>query len=240
MRIGIKGWKGWLIPGLCLALLISLGFNAGQALHQRFMGDDALTALRTDVDSALADLDSAVYLDANQTDWNDPNFRSAFYESLLQASEASAAAAQLAPLNSGDPAAVAGRMGELQARLDATYLPAAQRLAAGQASSTDRSSLDSFCDSIRKAGWPLRAQLRDSGWKKLRASLDTLSQLLGPVPSQVPVINVPDYSEDQSVYAGGQAAPEESQPSVKPGSAPGITVKIGPVNGVPAGVAGGV
>ena len=47
------------------------------------------------------------------------------------------------------------------------------------------------------------------------------------------MINVPDYSEDQAVYSGGNTAPE-SQPAVKPGSSPGITVKIGPVNGVPA------
>ena len=150
-------------------------------LHQRFLGDDALAALKTDVDSALGDLDSAVYLDTNRTDWNDPNFRSEFYKNLLQAREASAAAAQLASLNSGDPAAVAGKMGELQARLDATYLPAAERLAAGQASNTDRSSLDDFCNFIRKAGWPLSTELRDSGWTKLNSSLDTLSQLLGPV-----------------------------------------------------------
>ena len=168
--------------GLCLGLVISLVFNAGQALLRQSLSGDALNALRTDVDSALADLDSAVYLDTNQTNWNDSNFRLSFYKSLLQAREASAAAAQLAPLSSGDPAAVAGRMGELQARLDATYLPAAQRLAEGQASAADRSSLDNFCDSIRKVGWPLRAQLRDSGWAKLRASLDALSQFLARRP----------------------------------------------------------
>jgi hypothetical protein len=165
-----------------------------------------------------------VYLD-NGSDWSDPNFRSAFYRSLLQAREASAAAAQLAPLNSGDPAAVAVRMGELQARLDNVYLPAIQSLAAGQGSNADQASLDSFCDSIRKAGWPLRAELRDSGWGKLRASLDTLSQLLGPAPS-IAVIDVPDYSEDQLVYSSGKTA-TESKPSAKPG----ITVKIGPAGG---------
>ena len=54
-----------------------------------------------------------MYLDANRTGWNDPNFRSAFYKSLLQTREASAAAAQLAPLNSGDPAAVAYQYGRI-------------------------------------------------------------------------------------------------------------------------------
>jgi len=222
--------KGWLVVGLCLALVVSLVYNAGQVLRQRSVGSDALNALSTDVDSALADLDSAVYLETNQTNWSDANSRLAFYKNLLQAREASAAAAQLAPLNSGDPAAVAARMGELQARLDATYLPAAQNLVEGQATATDRSSLDSFCSSIRQAGWPLRAQLRDSGWGKLRASLDTLSQLLGPVPSVISVINVPDYSEDQSAYTSAKATPE-SQPSVKSGSALGITVKVGPASG---------
>jgi hypothetical protein len=222
--------KGWLVMGLCLILAVSLVFNAGQALRQRSLGSGVLNALSTDVDSALADLDSAVYRDTNQTNWNDTNSRLAFYKSLLQAREASAAAAQLAPLSSGDAEAVAARMGELQARLDATYLPAAQSLAAGQASAADRSSLDSFCSSIRKVGWPLRAQLRDSGWGKLRASLDTLSQLLGPVPSVVPVINVPDYSGDQPAYTSGKAT-TKSQPSVKSGSAPGITIKVGPASG---------
>jgi hypothetical protein len=222
--------KGWLTLGLCLVLLVSLIYNAGQALRQRSVGGKALNALTTDVDSALAELDSAVYLDTNQTDWNDLSFRLAFYKSLLQAREASAAAAQLAPLNSGDPAAVAARMGELQTRLDAVYLPAAQHLAAGQITAADRSSLDSFCDSIRKAGWPLREQLRDSGWGKLRASLDTLSQLLGPVPSVVPVIEVPDYSGDQSAYTSGQATPENKSAG-KNGGVPGITVKVGPTTG---------
>jgi hypothetical protein len=221
--------KGWLVLGLCLVVVISLVFNAGQALRRRSLNSDALNALRTDVDSALAELDSAVYLDTNQTNWNDPSFRMAFYKSLLQAREASAAAAQLAPLSSGDPAAVAGSMGELQARLDAVYLPSAQRLDAGQATAADRSSLDSFCDSIRKAGWPLRAQLRDSGWGKLRASLETLSQFLGPAPSMA-VIEVPDYPEDQSVYTSGKATPE-NQPPAKPGGVPGITVKVGPASG---------
>jgi hypothetical protein len=81
--------------------------------------------------------------------------------------------------------------------LDDVYLPAIQRLAAGQTSSADQTLLDSFCDSIHQAGWPLRSQLRDSGWGQLRVSLATLSQLLGPVPS-VSVINVPEYSGDQS------------------------------------------
>jgi 23S rRNA C2498 (ribose-2'-O)-methylase RlmM len=222
--------KGWLVLGLCLVLVVSLVFNAGQALRQRSVGSDALNALSTDVDSALANLDSAVYLDTNQTNWSDASSRLAFYKSLLQARESSAAAAQLAPLNSGDPAAVAVRMGELQARLDATYLPAAQNLAEGRVTTADRSSLDSFCSSVRQAGWPLRAQLRDSGWGKLRASLDALSQLLGQVPSVIPVINVPDYSEDQSAYSSGKTT-TKSQPSVKSGSALGITVKVAPASG---------
>jgi hypothetical protein len=222
--------KGWLVLGLCLVLVVSLVFNAGQALRRRFLGSDALNSLSANVDSALADLDSAVYLDTNQTNWNDPTARLAFYKSLLQARDASAAAAQLAPLSSGDTEAVATRMGELQTRLDATYLPAAQDLASGLATAAERSSLDSFCDSIRKAGWPLRAQLRDSGWGQLRASLDLLSQLLGPAPSVVPVINVPDYSEDQPAYTGNTAN-TESQPSAKSGSALGITVKVGPASG---------
>jgi hypothetical protein len=222
--------KGWLVLGLCLVLVVSLVYNAVQALRQRSLDSDALNALSADVDSALADLDSAVYLDTNQTNWSSTNSRLAFYQSLLQAREASAAAAQLASLSSGDPEAVAARMGELQERLDATYLPAAQSLAAGQASAADRSSLDSFCDSIRKVGWPLRAQLRDSGWGKLRASLDALSQLLGPVSSVVPVINVPDYSGDQPVYTTKKAT-TGNQPSVKPGSALGITVNVGLATG---------
>ncbi len=221
--------KGWLVLGLCLGLVISLVFNAGQALLRQSLSGDALNALRTDVDSALADLDSAVYLDTNQTNWNDSNFRLSFYKSLLQVREASAAASQLAPLSSGDPAAVAGRMGELQARLDAVYLPAAQRLAEGQATAADRSSLDNFCDSIRKAGWPLREQLRDSGWGKLRASLDALTQFLGPAPSMA-VIEVPDYPGDESVYTSGKATPE-NQPSAKSVSTLGITVKVGPASG---------
>jgi hypothetical protein len=222
--------KGWLALGLCLALIISLVFNACQAFRQESVSSNALNALTTDVDSALADLDSAVYLDTNQTDWNVLSFRLAFYKSLLQAREASSAAAQLAPLNSGDPAAVAGSMGELQARLDAVYLPAAQRLAAGQATTADRASLDSLCDSIRKAGWPLRAQLRDSGWARLRDSLDILSQFLGPAPSVIPVIEVPDYAGDQSAYSEGNATPE-IKPTAKVNAVPGITVKVGPATG---------
>ena len=80
----------------------------------------------------------------------------------ISASTLARASVARAPLNSGDPAAVAVRMGELQARLDATYLPAAQNLAEGRVTTADRSSLDSFCSSVRQAGWPLRAQLRDS------------------------------------------------------------------------------
>jgi hypothetical protein len=229
MRINIKDWKYWLISALCLVMVVSLYFNTRQALRQRLTNSDALTALGTDVDSALADLDSAVYLDTNSHDWSDPNFRSELDKSLLQTREAAAAAAQLAPLNSGDPAAVAVSMGELQTRLDDVYLPAIQRLAAGQTSSADQTLLDSFCDSIHQAGWPLRSQLRDSGWGQLRVSLATLSQLLGPVPS-VSVINVPEYSGDQLVYSGGSKA-TRSQSAGKPGSTPGITVKIGTVGG---------
>ena len=50
--------KGWLILGLCLLLLVSLIYSAGQALNRRSFNGDVQNALRTDVDSALADLDS--------------------------------------------------------------------------------------------------------------------------------------------------------------------------------------
>jgi hypothetical protein len=223
--------KGWLVLGLCLLLVVFLVYNAIQAMNWRSFNGDAQNVLKTEVDSALADLDSAVYLDINQTNWNDPGLRLAFYKSLLQTRDASAAAAQLAPLCSGDPATVAGRMGELQARLDAVYLPAAQRLAVGQATASDRLSLDSFCDAVRKAGWPLRAQFRDSGWVKLQSALYTLSQLLGPAPS-MSVIEVPDYPGDQSAYSSGQTTPvNKSKTPAKPKLSPGITVKAGPAGG---------
>ena len=222
--------KRWLIPGICLVLVVSLGFNTAQALNSRTLHDDALSALGTDVDSALADLDSVVYLDNSRTSWNDQSFCSSLYNGLLRARDEASASAQLASLNSGDPAAVASSMGELQERLDATYLPAAERLVAGQASDADQTSLENFCESIRNAGWPLRAQLRDSGWGKLRSSLDALSQSLGPVSSVTAVMNIPDYSGDQQIYSSSTQSTESQLPGKKRSSS-SITVKIGTASG---------
>lgn len=183
--------QGWLILGLCLVLLVSLGFNAGQALNRRFRGDDALSALAGNVDTALASLDSAVYMNTNRVDWNDPVFRLTFYKNMLVAREATAASSRLSRLNSGEPAETAEKMGELTAHLDNIYLPAAQRLAAGRATDADKSSLASLCDNLKKAGWPLRAQLRDQGWVKLGQSLSDLLSILGPATAPTPVITVP-------------------------------------------------
>ena len=220
--------RGWLILGLCAALAVSLAFNGWQALQGKVARSDAMTALGSTVNFALAGLDSGVYMTANQADWNDSNFRLGFYKNLLQADEGSAASSQLAGLASGDASVVAGRLGDLAARLDSTYLPAAQRLANGQASNADRSLLVSFCDSVRQSGWPLKAQLRDQGWAKLRVSLDGLANILGPVSQRSQVFNVPDYPVDQPAATSNPAGPTTSSP--EPATS-GISVQIGPASG---------
>ena len=221
--------KDWPIIVACAALVLSLGFNGVQAVQRKVAGDDTATALRSAVDFALTGLDMAVYMSANQADWNDTAFRLGFYKNLLQADEGSAAALQLASLTSGDASAVAVRLGDLAGRLDSTYIPAAQRLASGQASGADRSSLVSFCDSLRKSGWPLKALLRDQGWAKLRGSLDALINILGPATQTSQVFNVPDYPGDQPSDNGSQTGDQSS--SARQPATSGISVKIGPISG---------
>jgi hypothetical protein len=211
--------KGWLVLGLCLLLAVSLVCNAVQALHQRSFNGDVLNALRADVDSALASLDAAVYMNNSSADWSDPAFRMDFYRDLSLAEEASAASGQLSRLTSGDPAAVAGDLGKLAAHLDATYLPAARRLAAGQATDADKASLAGFCDDLRQAGWPLRAQLRSQGWGKLGRSLGSLLGVLGPLPQSAPVITVPVMPYEEPSGNGGQAG-GETQPGTGGSTAP--------------------
>lgn len=183
--------QGWLILGLGLVLLVSLGFNAGQALQRRFMGDDTLSALSENVDTALASLDSAVYMNTNRVDWNDPVFRLTFYKNILVAREASAESSRLSRLTAGGPAEAAEKLGELTAHLDNLYLPAAQRLAEGRATDADKASLAGLCDNLKQVGWPLRAQLRDQGWVMLGQSLGNLLAILGPSSAPAPVITVP-------------------------------------------------
>ncbi len=229
MQLSRRDWLGLGVGlGLFILLLISLGFNVSQGLHLRYVGDDALSALQTDVDSALASLDAAVYLNTSRTDWNDPVFRLGFYKNLLQAQEAAAASSQLSPLSSGDPAAVAGELGELAADLNATYLPAAQRLASGQATGADEASLAGFCGDLQKDGWPLRAQLRDQGWSKLNQSLNSLLAILGPVSQQVPVVTVP-VSPYEEPTTGGSVYGHSQQ--ITTNSPSGISVEIGPATG---------
>ncbi|MGD0152966.1 MAG: hypothetical protein ABSC17_04270 [Thermacetogeniaceae bacterium] len=223
--------RGWLILGLCAALVVSLAFNGWQALQGKIARGDTMTALGSTVNFALAGLDSGVYMTANQADWKDSNFRLGFYKNLLQADEGSAAASQLAGLTSGDASAVAGRLGDLAARLDSTYLPAAQRLANGQASDVDRSLLVNFCDSVRQSGWPLKAQLRDQGWTKLRGSLDSLASILGPVSQRSQVFNVPDYPADQPSDTSNQTVPTTQSPSPTQPATSGISIQIGPASG---------
>lgn len=229
MKLGKKDWP---IIVVCAALVLSLGFNGVQAVQRKVARDDTATALRSAVDFALTGLDSAVYMSANQADWNDAAFRLGLYKNLLQAEAGSTTASQLTHLTAGDASAVAVRLGDLAGRLDSTYIPAAQRLASGQASSVDRSSLVSFCDSLRKSGWPLKAQLRDQGWAKLRGSLDALINMLGPAAQPSQVFNVPDYAGDQPADNGGQTGVQgnQSSSSLQPATS-GISVKIGPVSG---------
>lgn len=223
--------KGWLFIGLCAALVVSLIFNGWQALQQKIIREDATAALGSTVDFALTGLDSAVYMSTNRSDWSDPAFRLGLYKNLLQAEEGSAAASQLAHLTSGDTSAVAGRLGALAAQLDSTFVPAAQRLASGQAKDEDRAALTRFTDSLRRSGWPLKAQLRDQGWAKLKGSLDTLLNILGPASQQPQVFNVPDYPGDQPADTGDQTGGESQSPSSAQPATSGISVQIGPASG---------
>jgi hypothetical protein len=216
--------KGWLAIGLCLVLVVSLAYNGWQALSRRIAGNDAQSALSTDVDSALSYLDSAVYLSTSQNGWDDQTAGLELYADLLQAKEDAAACKQLAQLNTGVPAAVANQLGDLEDYLNAVYLPAADRLATAQATVDDKASLTGFCKDLQQSGWPLRSQFQSQGYTRLQQSLSGLLSMLGPLPQISGVINVPDYSEDQSAITGnsGQAMPEN-----KPSGKPGITVKVG-------------